>query len=168
MDETFVYFSKQMFRGEWTVKIGMSKWPKGRVRSTDIRGELVTYVRGDVFTEQALHSIFKKYTVWGREWFRPNRSLYKVMAYCVKHGELPDNVVQFADAYRNYRLAKRAMIASASEAMAGFRDDSFGWSEDHFKIGQKLPDPTDDSWFPKGWDNLKQTTMSARLSAAGA
>lgn len=166
MDKSFVYFAKVSVEGEWAIKIGVSQWPKYRVRH-EIGGSLITYAAGDYYTEQAIHSIFKKYTVQGREWFRPNRSLYKLMQYCVDHGELPSNVVQYADAYRRYRLAKRDMLHSLTEAFAGFKDDSFGWSDEHFKIGQKLPAPTDDSWFPMGWDNIKHPTTNAKPSAAG-
>lgn len=155
MTETYVYFAHARWDEGVLVKIGYSKHPWWRKKElTSINGrdvELLAYVSGDKVTEATLHEMFKQYHAHG-EWFIPKRKMYRLLAYCVEHGELPATVIEAAATKRAFMNAKRRHAETVLRANRFFGEEyvsGVNWPRWPLGGSKKAPDPFSSDWLPR-------------------
>lgn len=155
MSDEFVYFAQAKWDEGVLVKIGYSKHPRWRKKElSSIHGreiELLVYVSGDKVTEATLHEMFKQYHAHG-EWFVPKRKMYRLLAYCVEHSQLPAAVIEAAETKRAFIYAKRRHAQTVLRASQFFGEEYISgvtWPRWPLNGSKKAPDPFSSDWLPR-------------------
>lgn len=155
MTDSFVYFVHAGWDVGVLVKIGYSKHPMWRKKELEsITGRsvsLLAYVPGDLATESTLHEMFKQYRAHG-EWFVPKRKMHRLLAYCAKHGRLPDAVIEAAETKRALSAAKRIHAETILRANRFFGEEYVSgveWPRWPLSGSRKAPDPFSSDWLPR-------------------
>jgi len=149
----YVYFA---YAERWDgiyVKIGYSINPADRMHGISKPGSkanLIVAVPGTYGQEQALHHIFKLKRAqqpYQAEWYVPNGRLYRVMLYCLKHGQLPELIQKAGDCYTAIRKFEKDFADLMPQVSEFFRhDDTFGISTQNDPFCRKTPPIDDSNW----------------------
>lgn len=151
MADGFIYFA-HMRRADHghCYKVGFSTQPEYRVASLGSRFQpctMLLFVPGRIEDEQAIHCLLSRYAV-RNEWYRPNRRLQRLMAYCAERGAMPPSVIASGDAWATRRKANRDFVLSQTAMGKEISGDLVLDLRDPWKKGQQGPANDDISWLP--------------------